>query len=193
MSTKHVILALLDIQPMSGYDLAQNIKISTQSLWAASYSQIYPTLHKLEEDGSVTSSTTSSEKGGERILYSLTELGRKSLTVWMHQPVQYLPFRDPFKLWASYLDIIDPDVVQTAIEHHINLHQERAESLEMIVEQIEKGFHPLIQLRAASIDEDRFERLKKTRAFIFRELATQAREEIAFARRLRQFSLELNR
>ena len=192
MSTKHVILALLDIQPMSGYDLAQNIKISTQSLWAASYSQIYPTLHKLEEEGAVTSSTTSSEKGGERILYALTEIGRKSLEAWMHQPVQYLPFRDPFKLWASYLDRIAPAVVQKMIEQHIRLHQERAESLETIVKQIENGFHPLIQLRANSTDAEQFERLKKTRAFIFRELATQAREEIAFAHRLRQFSLELN-
>ncbi len=41
MSTKHVILGLLSIEPMTGYELTQNMKISVDSLWAATHSQIY--------------------------------------------------------------------------------------------------------------------------------------------------------
>lgn len=184
-------MALLDIQPMSGYDLAQSVKISINSLWSATYSQIYPTLHKLEKAGMVTSKTEPGEKHQDRIEYSLTDVGREELTRWIHQPVQYLPFRDPFKLWASNLDKVDPFVVFQNIAQHIDLHNDRADYLEQIAASIDDDSHPLIQVRKESLVPEAFERLKRARGFVFRELAQQARAEVESGWRMWAFAQEM--
>ena len=46
-SSKEVLLGLLAIQPMSGYDLGQNIRTSVGHFWNESYGQIYPNLKAL--------------------------------------------------------------------------------------------------------------------------------------------------
>jgi DNA-binding PadR family transcriptional regulator len=49
-----VLLGLLTIEPMSGYDLGQNIRTSVGYMWNESYGQIYPNLKKLAVEGLVT-------------------------------------------------------------------------------------------------------------------------------------------
>lgn len=192
MSTRHVILALLDIKPMSGYDLFQNLKISVHSLWSATYGQIYPTLHKLEAEALVTSETLPSGKKRERIVYSLTEAGKNELHTWINSPVTYLPFRDPFRLWATYVDVADKTVALTNIDHHITLNNERAVLLDGIADQIETSTHPLIQVREERLSDERVTLLKQTRALIFRELAHQARNEVESAQRIREYVIEVH-
>ena len=46
-----VILGLLSVRPMSGYDMKRFVDHSTRFFWAASYGQIYPVLRRLESDG----------------------------------------------------------------------------------------------------------------------------------------------
>lgn len=185
MSTKHVILALLDIAPMSGYDLEKNLKISMNSLWAATYSQIYPALHKLEKAGLISGQSEQRGKRRKRIVYSLTSSGREELHDWFQQPVHYLPFRDPFKLWASNINNCPPEISLRNIDQHIELHTERAEYFEHITQHITTELHPLIQERIKRLPAKEVERLKQAKAMIFKELAAQARFEIESAKRIR--------
>ena len=46
-----VLLGLLTIEPMSGYDLGQTIRASVGHFWNESYGQIYPNLKKLAAAG----------------------------------------------------------------------------------------------------------------------------------------------
>ena len=46
-----VILGLLATAPLSGYEIKAIVDRSTRFFWAASYSQIYPELRRLEQDG----------------------------------------------------------------------------------------------------------------------------------------------
>jgi PadR family transcriptional regulator, regulatory protein AphA len=192
LSTKHVILALLDVQPMTGYDLAQNLKISVDTLWAASFGQIYPTLHKLEQDGFVQSESQVRGTKMERIVYELTSPGRRELHGWLEQPIQYLPLRDPFKLWAAYLDAAPAKAALRNIEEHIRIFETRAEALDRIANAIQIGEHPLIQARKASLPKAQFERLKRARSVVFSEMAAMARFEIESAKRIRALALELH-
>lgn len=185
MSTKHVILALLDIAPMSGYDLEKNLKISMNSLWAATYSQIYPALHKLEKKGLISGKKEQRGKRRKRIVYSLTSMGSQELHDWFQQPVHYLPFRDPFKLWASNINNCPPEIALRNIDQHIALHTERAEHFEYISQRIMTELHPLIQERVKRLPTQDVERLKQAKAMIFEELAAQARFEIESAKRIR--------
>lgn len=186
MSTRHVLLGLLEIRPMTGYDLMQVLTISLESLWAASYGQIYPMLHKLADEGLVRAEHESTGRR-ERIVYHLTPAGRSAFVAWLASPVSYLPFRDPFKLWASYLDAVPPAAAEAGLERHIALQQERLEQFEEMAQSIERGDHPLIQARAETLEPEALRRLKASRAMIFRELAEQARCELESARRIRSF------
>lgn len=186
MSTRHVLLGLLEIRPMTGYDLMQSLKISLESLWAASYGQIYPMLHKMSDEGLVRAEHEPTGRR-ERIVYHITPEGRRAFAAWLASPVGYLPFRDPFKLWASFLDVVPPEAAEAGLEHHIALQQERIERFEEMANSIERGDHPLIQERAKTLEPEALRRLKASRATIFRELAEQARCELESARRIRSF------
>src|SRR5690554_8174020 len=110
--------------PMSGYDVRRNLDSSLGSIWAASYGQIYPTLHKLAAEGLIDTR----EQGvgdRERIVYSITEAGRTEFRSWLLDPVRYPPYRDPFRFWASYLDVIPLNVARQGILRHISLQDER--------------------------------------------------------------------
>ena len=78
-----VLLGLLTIEPMSGYDLGQNIRTSVGYMWNESYGQIYPNLKKLAAEGFVTAKTEQQIGKPERRVYSITKKGRKRLAAWL--------------------------------------------------------------------------------------------------------------
>ena len=78
-----VLLGLLTVAPMSGYDMAQNIRSSVGFFWNESYGQIYPNLKALAAEGLVTSKTERQKSRPDRNIYSITKKGRKRLTEWL--------------------------------------------------------------------------------------------------------------
>lgn len=83
-----VLLGLLTIQPMSGYDLGQTIRESVGHFWNESYGQIYPNLKKLAGGGFVTSKTERQKGKPDRQIYSITKKGRERLAKWLAVPPQ---------------------------------------------------------------------------------------------------------
>jgi len=127
----------------------------------------------------------------QKTVYAITPVGEQELMNWLNQPIQYLPFRDPFKLWASYMDLCPPEIVFRNIDEHIRLSSKRAEFLDKLAHSIAYGEHPLVQARMRHLPDDEVERLKRTRSLIYTELALQARGEVESARRLRAYAEEL--
>ncbi|MGP8175804.1 MAG: PadR family transcriptional regulator [Terracidiphilus sp.] len=78
-----VLLGLLTIGPMSGYDLGQTIRASVGFFWNESYGQIYPNLKNLAAEGLVTSKTERQKGKPERHIYSITKKGRERLAAWL--------------------------------------------------------------------------------------------------------------
>ena len=78
-----VLLGLLTIAPMSGYDLGQNIRTSVGFFWNESYGQIYPNLKSLAAEGLVTSKTERQKGKPDRHIYSITKKGRERLAAWL--------------------------------------------------------------------------------------------------------------
>jgi DNA-binding PadR family transcriptional regulator len=78
-----VLLGLLTIAPMSGYDLGQNIRTSVGFFWNESYGQIYPNLKTLAAEGLVTSKTERQKGKPDRHIYSITKKGRERLAAWL--------------------------------------------------------------------------------------------------------------
>jgi PadR family transcriptional regulator, regulatory protein AphA len=78
-----VLLGLLTVAPMSGYDLGQNIRTSVGFFWNESYGQIYPNLKTLAAEGLVTSKTERQKGKPDRHIYSITKKGRERLAAWL--------------------------------------------------------------------------------------------------------------
>ena len=82
-SSQEVLLGLLTVEPMSGYDLGQSIRASIGFFWNESYGQIYPNLKRLAAQGLVTAKTERQQGKPERHIYSITKKGRERLTAWL--------------------------------------------------------------------------------------------------------------
>jgi len=82
-SSMEVLLGLLTIEPMSGYDLGQTARISIGHFWNESYGQIYPNLKKLAAGGYITGRTEKQKGKPDRQIYSITKKGRERLAAWL--------------------------------------------------------------------------------------------------------------
>ena len=127
-------------------------------------------------------------KKHQRIVYRLTDRGRSALHTWLRKEVVYLPYRDPFLLWASNVNHLSPEEARDNIERHISLNRDRLEFFENIVAEIESESHELILQRKKDLSQKDYDRLRKTKAFIFKELALQAENQIQLGERLLSFS-----
>lgn len=77
-STDSLLLALVGESPMYGYSLIKEIERRTEGELRFKEGTLYPTLHRLEEDGLIRGEWVS-VRGMERRYYSLTELGAEVL------------------------------------------------------------------------------------------------------------------
>jgi len=82
-SSMEVLLGLLAIEPMSGYDLGQTIRGSVGHFWNESYGQIYPNLKRLAAGGLATAKTERQKGKPDRHIYSITKKGRERLAAWL--------------------------------------------------------------------------------------------------------------
>ncbi len=83
-----VLLGLLAIEPMSGYDLGQTIRASVGHFWNESYGQIYPNLKRLAAGGFARCKTERHQGRPERRVYSITKKGSERLRKWLAVPPQ---------------------------------------------------------------------------------------------------------
>ena len=84
MSIKYGLLALLEREPMHGYQLRTEFDTATGSTWPLNVGQVYTTLARLERDGLVRSL---GEDDDGRARYEITDQGRGELGSWFDSPV----------------------------------------------------------------------------------------------------------
>lgn len=83
--TACVILGMLRIKPMSGYEIKQAVDQSTRFFWAASYGQLYPELRRLAREGLIEGQPV--PRGARRrTVYKLTSEGEQALDEWLREP-----------------------------------------------------------------------------------------------------------
>ena len=104
------LLALLALHPhASGYELHQVIKESTSYNLTASFSQIYPALGKLHEQGLIEYDLEPIKNRPGKKKYVLTERGRDELCAWLASPVDYSRGFQSFDLRISFSPLMRKD------------------------------------------------------------------------------------
>jgi PadR family transcriptional regulator PadR len=74
-----LILKTIALQSMHGWAIAQRIKQVSNDVLKLNQNALYPALHRLEEQGWLTSEWGESETNRRAKYYSLTKAGRKRL------------------------------------------------------------------------------------------------------------------
>ena len=104
-----VILGLLAMRPLSGYDIQAVVDRSTRFFWAASYGQIYP-----------------------RRVYSLTPAGRDALVEWLLGPTVTIELRGESLLRLFFADSLPKEQALMLLEWRKLGHQQYLETLRAI-------------------------------------------------------------
>src|SRR6201985_1900068 len=74
-----LVLKILALQPLHGWAISQRLKQVSGEVLQVSDGSLYPALHKLEQEGWITSEWKPSENNRRAKFYSLTRLGRRQL------------------------------------------------------------------------------------------------------------------
>jgi PadR family transcriptional regulator PadR len=74
-----LVLKILALEPMHGWAISQRLKQISSEVLQVSDGSLYPALHKLEQEGWITSEWKPSENNRRAKFYSLTRVGKKKL------------------------------------------------------------------------------------------------------------------
>lgn len=88
MDIIHIILGIINIQSMTGYEIKQVFDKSLTFFSGASYGSIYPTLKKLEKGGFVSVAVEVQNGKPNRKIYTITEKGRNTYLDSLLMPVK---------------------------------------------------------------------------------------------------------
>ncbi len=84
MSIRQGLLALLEQEPMYGYQLRAEFETRTGATWPLNVGQVYTTLARLERDGLVE--PAGADDDGHAV-YRITDAGRAEVATWFSTPV----------------------------------------------------------------------------------------------------------
>lgn len=84
---EYLILGLLMLSPMTGYELQQFIKKNLSLICSHSAGSVQTALSKLEKEGKVKISETAQGKRHKKI-FSIADTGRTDFASWVAQPMQ---------------------------------------------------------------------------------------------------------
>jgi transcriptional regulator len=74
-----LILKVIGMEPMHGWAIAQRIRQMSGDVLQVGQGALYPSLHKLEQNGWIAAEWAVSENNRRAKYYSLTKAGRKAL------------------------------------------------------------------------------------------------------------------
>lgn len=84
---EYLILGLLILSPMTGYELQQFIKKNLALICSHSAGSVQTALSKLQKDGKVTANETVEGRRHKKTFY-ITDAGRAAFNIWIAQPMQ---------------------------------------------------------------------------------------------------------
>ncbi|WP_454041214.1 PadR family transcriptional regulator [Cellulosimicrobium sp. Marseille-Q8652] len=111
MVLRYLVLGLLTVAPMTGYDLKRAFDSSVNHFWAADRSQLYRTLAGLVDAGLAEVEVVPQESYPDRKVHRITPAGRAALRDWLASPLEAEDSRDPFLGRLFFADQLDDDGV----------------------------------------------------------------------------------
>ena len=149
-TTAYVLLGLLTVREMSGYDLKLLADRSIKHFyWSPTKSQIYSELRRLESHALVTMREIIQEHRPDKRLYSITPAGREAIQQWLESTdVKPDTYKSLFLLKVFLGHLLPQDTF-------MSLFEERRQQIEEELQRCEKQQHDLEeQMQQSATAED---------------------------------------
>lgn len=151
MVLARIILGLLSLAPMTGYDLKRHFDSTVGHFWAADKAQIYRTLAQLVADGFAAVQTVAGAGAPDRQEHRITAAGRAALAGWLASPPDRHVERDPFLARVFFGDALDDDGLLALFDRRRAAAETRLAHLEQLRAEIEAPDRGA-RLRLATLD-----------------------------------------
>lgn len=171
---------------MSGYEVGQFFEASTNWVWSAPQSQIYPLLRQLQEQGLVSGEEGVRGTRLRRVTYSVTPAGLSELRDWLRADHEQPILRDAVLLQSVFLDLIEPNEADLVLTRHVDRLKVDIERWEVHRAALLARTAPLLQERLAHRPTDDHERIAAMKAHAFDFLIQSAQLRIEWVQRTRE-------
>ena len=133
MSLRLAVLAMLDLEPASGYALLRRFQNSAGFFWHTSHQQLYKELHALHAEGLIDCAEVEQDGKPDMKVYTLNESGGRELDALLAQAATPLKIRDPLlvKLFAGRR--LPPSELLAELERHRAQHAQTLATYEELV------------------------------------------------------------
>ncbi len=125
MPLEHAILAFIEFQPMTGYDLKKYFDVSVKHFWSATQSHIYKALEGLEKKGWAEAQVIPQAGKPNRKQYQITAEGRGELRRWLVTPLPLDPVRDANLIQIFFSHFSSNEEIAALLEARIKEIRER--------------------------------------------------------------------
>ncbi len=121
---------------MTGYEIKKRVGTALKSVTNASYGTLYPTLHRLLEEGAVQMEEKRQSHRPVRKVYRITARGQQELDAWLQQPAGADQVRREFLLKLFLAG-------EVPSEELINLFYHRRTATEVQLAELQQMHHDL--------------------------------------------------
>jgi PadR family transcriptional regulator AphA len=129
MSLRMLLLGLVEITPMPGYDLMKVFDDSMLFYWHATHTQIYNTLRELEKDGLVAGEVIQQTGVPSKRVFSITESGKKALMDWLTETPELPGFKHEFLIKLSFAAHLTDEELMNQLDSYAEKLMEKREAL----------------------------------------------------------------
>lgn len=124
-----LLLGLLALSPMTGYDLKKHVDSTIRHFWAADKAQVYRALSSLVDDGYATVEVIPQTGRPDRLVHHITDAGRQALRDWLTSPLPTPADRDPFLARLFFAGDLEQDQVRDLLAQRRSQAEELLQTL----------------------------------------------------------------
>lgn len=135
---EYLILGLLILSPMTGYELQQFIRQNLSLICSHSAGSVQAALAKLQREGRVTAREAVQGKRKKKTFF-ITEAGRGAFAAWVAQPMQADKVKNMELARLFFLGLAGPEERTAAIRDYIRQMEEMQTVLEAIRERFRQA------------------------------------------------------
>lgn len=151
MTLSRIILGLLAIAPMTGYELKRHFDSTARHFWAADKAQIYRTLARLVDEGLADVEVVPGDGAPDRQVHRITADGRAALAAWLASPVEAQADRDAFLARLFFAESLEPAALEALLAQRRRAAEELLAHFERIRDDAAEAGGRGAQLRLATL------------------------------------------
>lgn len=167
--TRVLVLGLLDVQPMSGYDIQQMLRISDAERWGGVLiGSIYHALKKMEKEGLVVVDSIEQTGHRQKAIYKITATGREYLSQLVEDSLADSSVSYPSTLYSglSFIEKVSPEKALAALNNQLVALEKEYQALESGFRLKDIAMHQNIPPMTKLIFDNMYAIVNQQRAFV---------------------------